>query len=211
MYLGLTGGIASGKNTVAEMFKNMGAYTIDADKISKEIMAPGGKAYDDVINTFGDSILDEQANINRKKLKEIVFNDISKREKLESIVHPAILAEEKRIVGRIKGKDDKALIITHAALIIEKGTFKRFDGVIVVFAEKEQQIERLMERDNIGREYAESIVDSQMSVNEKLKFADFIVDNSLSVDETYQDVKRVYEALKIYMYCDKQLKKVSGK
>ena len=207
MYLGLTGGIASGKNTVAKMFSELGAYTIDADEISREVMSCGHKTYDKIVENFGRDILKENNEIDRKALKKIVFDDDEKRRLLESIVHPAILTEEKRRVGEIKGRDDKAIIVTHAALIIEKGTFERFDGVIVVYAERQQQIKRLMERDSISKEYAEKIISSQMPLDEKIKYADFIIDNTGTLEDTKKDVLRVFNAIKIYKYCFRQLKK----
>ncbi len=207
MYLGLTGGIASGKNTVADMFSQLGAYTIDADEISREVMKPGHKAFDGVVDFFGNEILGEDGFIDRAKLKKIVFSDSSMRKRLEEIVHPEILAYEKKKVGRIKGNDDKAIIITHAALIIEKQTYGRFDGIIVVYAERNQQLKRLMARDNITVEYAEKIVSSQMSINEKIKYANFIVNNSKSLADTHRDVRRIFDVLNIYQYCMKQLKK----
>lgn len=207
MYLGLTGGIASGKNSVAEIFAELGAYTIDADEISRKVMRPGHATYDEVVAKFGSKILKENGEIDRQLLKKIVFDEPEKRKLLESIVHPAILKEEKRLVGEIKGVDDKAIIITHAALIIEKGTFGRFDGVIVVYATKEQQIKRLMERDSISREYAEKIISSQMPLDEKVKYADFIIDNTGTMEDTKKDVQRVFNAIKDYKYCFKQLRK----
>jgi len=207
VYLGLTGGIASGKNTVAKMFSALGAYTIDADEISREVMFCGHKTYDKIVENFGRSILKENNEIDRKALRKIVFDDAEKRKLLESIVHPAILEEEKRRVGEIKGRDDKAIIITHAALIIEKGTFERFDGVIVVYAERHQQIKRLMERDSISRVYAEKIISSQMPLDEKVKYADFIIDNTGTPEDTKKDVLRVFNAIKIYKYCFRQLRK----
>jgi len=207
VYLGLTGGIASGKNTVAKMFSELGAYTIDADEISREVMSCGHKTYDKIVENFGRDILKENNEIDRKALKKIVFDDDEKRRLLESIVHPAILTEEKRRVGEIKGRDDKAIIVTHAALIIEKGTFERFDGVIVVYAERQQQIKRLMERDSISKEYAEKIISSQMPLDEKIKYADFIIDNTGTLEDTKKDVLRVFNAIKIYKYCFRQLKK----
>ncbi|MEC9491769.1 dephospho-CoA kinase [Flexistipes sp.] len=211
MYLGLTGGIASGKNTVAKMFSSLGAYTIDADEISREVMSSGHKTYDKIVENFGRDILKENNEIDRKALRKIVFDNAEKRQLLESIVHPAILEEEKKRVGEIKGRDDKAIIITHAALIIEKGTFERFDGVIVVYAEREQQITRLIKRDSISREYAEKIISSQMPLDEKVKYADFIIDNTGTPEDTKQDVLRVFNAIKIYKYCFRQLRKKTSK
>jgi len=211
VYLGLTGGIASGKNTVAKMFSSLGAYTIDADEISREVMSCGHKTYDKIVENFGRGILKENNEIDRKALRKIVFDNAEKRKLLESIVHPAILEEEKKRVGKIKGRDDKAIIITHAALIIEKGTFERFDGVIVVYAEREQQITRLIKRDSISREYAEKIISSQMPLDEKVKYADFIIDNTGTPKDTKKDVLRVFNAINIYKYCFRQLRKKNSK
>lgn len=198
-YLGLTGGIATGKSTIAKFFEELGCYTIDADHISRIVMAKGGSAYLDIIRNFPD-ILDNNKEIDRNKLRNIVFNDQNKRLLLESIVHPKILEYEKKVVGEIKGKDDKGIIITHAALIIEKGTYDRFDGVILVYLDKETQIKRIIQRDKISEDEAKRIIDSQMSYEEKLKYADFVIDNSKDLIYTKNEVKRVFELIKKINY-----------
>ncbi|MCA1927834.1 MAG: dephospho-CoA kinase [Calditerrivibrio sp.] len=198
-YLGLTGGIATGKSTIAKFFEELGCYTIDADNISRIVMAKGGSAYKDIIENFPD-VLDDNGEINRGKLKKIVFNDQNKRLLLESIVHPKILEYEKKLVGEIKGKDDRGIIITQAALIIEKGTYNRFDGIILVYLDKDTQIKRVVQRDNISEDEAKRIIDAQMSYEEKLKYANFVIDNSKDLIYTQNEVKRVFELIKKINY-----------
>ncbi|MCD8492963.1 MAG: dephospho-CoA kinase, partial [Geovibrio sp.] len=121
MYLGLTGNIAGGKTTVAKMFERLGCYTIDTDILSRRVMAQGGAAYPVVVDTFGVDVVDSEGNIDRSALRKIVFNDDAARKRLEEIVHPAILKTEAKLVGEIKGKDDRAIILTQAALCVETG------------------------------------------------------------------------------------------
>nr|WP_278252228.1 dephospho-CoA kinase [Deferrivibrio essentukiensis] len=203
----MTGNIASGKSTVAKMFAELGCYTIDADEVSRKVMSKGESAYNGVVEYFGDNILDNNGNIDRVKLKGIVFNEPEKKEALEKIVHPAILEYEKKLVSNIKGKDDKAIILTQAALIIEKNTYDRFDAVMVVYVDEETQLQRLLKRDGIDKDLAMKIIKSQMPIEEKIKYADFIVDNSRDLEFTKSEVDRVFEAIKIYKYCQRQLKK----
>lgn len=195
MYLGLTGNIAGGKSTAAKMFERLGCYTIDTDILSRRVMAKEGLAYPSVVDSFGVDVLDKEGNIDRAVLRKVVFNDDSARKRLEEIVHPAILKTESRLVGEIKGKDDKAIILTQAALCVETGAYTRFDGLIVVYCEPEEQLKRLMLRDNISREDAEKIIRTQMPIDEKVKYADFIVDNSGTPEETEKEVKRVYDLI----------------
>ncbi|MCD8491938.1 MAG: dephospho-CoA kinase [Geovibrio sp.] len=195
MYLGLTGNIACGKSTVAKMFERLGCYTIDTDILSRRVMAQGGAAYPLVVDTFGVDVLDNEGNIDRAALRSIVFNDDAARKRLEEIVHPAILKAEAKLVGEIKGKDDRAIILTQAALCVETGAYTRFDGLVVVYCEPEEQRRRLMDRDDITGEEAEKIIRTQMPIDEKLKYANFVVNNSGTVDETEKDVKRVFDLI----------------
>ena len=168
--IGLTGGIACGKSKVADIFHELGFYTIDSDVISRKVMEKGESAYIKIVEYFGFDILDENENIIRKKLGSIVFTNKEKLKVLEEIVHPAIFDYEKKLRSQIYGKDDKAVIITHAAKMIESGSFTNYDALIVVTAEKNIQLERL-------------------------KFADFIIDNSSNLDNLYIEVKRVYNLI----------------
>lgn len=193
--IGLTGGIACGKNKVADIFHELGFYTIDSDVISRKVMEKGESAYIKIVEYFGFDILDENEKIIRKKLGSIVFTDKEKLKVLEEIVHPAIFDYEKKLRSQIYGKDDKAVIITHAAKMIESGSFTHYDALIVVTAEKNIQLERLIKRDNITYEQAQNILNNQLSNEERLKFADFIIDNSSNLDNLYIEVKRVYNLI----------------
>ena len=193
--IGLTGGIACGKSKVADIFHELGFYTIDSDVISRKVMEKGEIAYLKIVDYFGRDILDSNGEIIRKKLGSIVFTDKAKLKVLEEIVHPAIFDYEKKLRSQIYGKDDKAVIITHAAKMIESGSFSNYDALIVVTAEKNIQLERLIKRDNITYEQAQNILNNQLSNEERLKFADFIIDNSSNLDNLYIEVKRVYNLI----------------
>ena len=192
---GLTGGIACGKSKVADIFHELGFYTIDSDEVSRKVMEKGEIAYLKIVDYFGSDILDSNGEIIRKKLGSIVFSDKDKLKVLEEIVHPAIFDYEKKLRSQIYGKDDKAVIITHAAKMIESGSFSNYDALIVVTAGRNIQLERLIKRDNITYEQAENILDNQLSNDERLKFADFIIDNSSDLDNLYIEVKRVYNLI----------------
>lgn len=193
--IGLTGGIACGKNKVADIFHELGFYTIDSDVISRKVMEKGETAYLKIIEYFGNDILDDNGEIIRKKLGSIVFSNKEKLKVLEEIVHPAIFDYEKKLRSQIYGKDNKAVIITHAAKMIESGSFSNYDALIVVTADKNIQLERLIKRDNITYEQAQKILNNQLSNEERLKYAKFIIDNSSDIDNLYKEVKRVYNLI----------------
>ncbi|MCD8553992.1 dephospho-CoA kinase [Seleniivibrio sp.] len=203
MYLGLTGNIASGKSTAAMFFEKHGCYCIDTDEISRIVMSPGEKAYLGVVEAFGRDVVREDETLDRAKIRNIVFNDPEKRKILEGIVHPAILEYETKAVGRIKGKDDKAIIITQAALTVESGSYKRFDWLVVVYTDPKVQLQRVMKRDSITQEQAKKIIDAQMPIEEKLKYANFIIDNSADIDRLEREVRRVIELIKLIGKCTK--------
>lgn len=201
--IGMTGGIGSGKNQVAEIFNQLGFYTIDSDVSSRKVMEKGQHAYEKIVSFFGKDILDENGNIFRKKLGDIVFNDKAKLKTLESIVHPAIYEYEKKERSKIYGRDDKAVVITHAALIIESGSVDKYDALIVISCPDELQVKRVMQRDNFSEEKARNIVAHQMPNEERLKYADFIIDNSSTLDDLYNEVKRVHNLITQINYGEK--------
>ena len=204
--IGMTGGIGSGKNQVADIFNQLGFYTIDSDISSRKVMEKGEAAYEKIVSFFGSDILDENDNILRKKLGNIVFNDKAKLKTLENIVHPAIYEYEKKERSKIYGKDDKAVVITHAALIIESGSIDKYDALIVISCPDELQVERVMQRDNFSEEKARNIVSHQMPNEERLKYADFIIDNSSTLDDLYKEVKRVHNLITQINYGEKHNK-----
>lgn len=201
--IGMTGGIGCGKNKVAEMFNQLGFYTIDSDVSSRKVMEKGEPAYEKIVSVFGESILDEQGNILRKKLGHIVFNNKEKLKMLENIVHPAIYKYEKKERSKIFGRNDKAVVITHAALIIESKSIDKYDALIVISCPDEIQVKRVMQRDNFSEEKARNIVSHQIPNEERLKYADFIIDNSSTLDDLYKEVKRVHNLITQINYGEK--------
>jgi dephospho-CoA kinase len=193
--IGLTGNIASGKTEVANIFKELGAKVIDADKIAREVVEPGEIAWKEIIEEFGNNILNTDGSINRKKLGEIVFNDDTKREQLNRITHPRIMTKLKELIDKYK-KENGNLVIVEAALIVEKGgLLNLLDELIVVVTDEETQVERIMKRDGLRRDEALSRIKSQMPISEKTKQATHVIDNSGSLGESRKQVEEVWEKI----------------
>jgi dephospho-CoA kinase len=190
--IGLTGGIASGKNSVARIMESLGAVVIDADLLAREAVVPGEDAYRSIVREFGDAALNPDRTINRKALGRIVFADPAARKKLESITHPAIarLAEQRLADLR---EDGVPVAVYMAPLLIEAGVTSRVDEVWVVYADRETQLERLIRRDGISREEALQRIEAQMPMEEKRKLAKVVIDNSGTPEETVQKVRELWE------------------
>lgn len=203
MKVGLTGGIASGKNFIAGLFAEKGCYSLDADDVSRTVTAKGGLAYEAVIDAFGKGVLTPDGDIDRKKLREIVVEDKEKLKLLESIVHPAIAKYADKWSGEIKGRDDKAIIIYHAPLLLEAGGADKHDAIVVIWCSEKTQLARLKARGYPPYEDAVKLMKSQMPYEEKLKYADFVIDNNGSEEDARGEVDRVYNLLKIFNYADK--------
>jgi len=193
--VGLTGGIASGKNTVSRIFEGLGAKIIDADKISREVMKRGEVVYEKVVSHFGTGILRENGEIDRGKLAQIIFSDPKEREALNGITHPEIIKIEDRLCEDIIQKDPSSIIIVNAALLIEAGVFRRFDKLILIYASTETQIDRLIKRDGLERNEALMRINSQMPFEEKRGFADYIIDNDGPLERTRTICEEVYRDL----------------
>ncbi|MBF8435902.1 dephospho-CoA kinase [Halanaerobiaceae bacterium Z-7014] len=189
MALGLTGGIASGKTTAANFLESLGAKIIDADKIAHKIMKPEGSAYSDVVQFFGNNILNEDGSIDRKKLGEIVFNNSELRQKLEKITHPIIVRE---IKNRLINETDSNTIIV-APLLFEVGLDDLVDQVWVIYCSRETQIKRLKDRDNIARKAALARIDAQMPLDKKIKKADLAIENEGSIDDLKDKLREAWE------------------
>ena len=173
LIIGLTGGIASGKSTVSKFFSNLSIPIIDADQISHDLTKINGSAYSEVIEYFGENITGENGDIDRKKLGTIVFNSKSKKEKLESIIHPKVLST---IQAEIKSRRGEYKII-EVPLLIESGFQEFINRILVVDCSTETQMERLMKRDGVTEEYAKNILSNQIDRETRLKFANEIVIN----------------------------------
>ena len=195
LLLGLTGGIASGKTTVANMLAELGAYTIDFDVLAREVVEPGKPAWREIVEFFGRQVLNEDETLNRKKLSDIVFRDMEKRKKLESFTHPRIHQEFLKQVNQITAKDPNAIIQAVIPLLIEQNLQYIFHKIVVVYIPYEKQVERLMERDGISREQAENILRAQLPIDEKLGYADFVIHNEGSLEQTRQQIEELWRRL----------------
>ena len=191
---GLTGNIGSGKSTVAAMLREAGIPVLDADRISKEVTAPGGRAYDAVVQAFGRGIVRDDGSIDRKRLGEIVFSDPASRERLERITHPAILEAMKEAIAGIEREGHRATVV-EATLIHESGRKGLFDAVISVTCDRETAISRLAARDGMSRSQAEARLRAQMDADRKAGASDYVIDNSASPEETSRQVKRIARIL----------------
>lgn len=204
VFAGLTGGIATGKSVVSGMFRSLGAFIIDADVLAREIVIPGLPAWKAVVEAFGSEILLPDGNLNRAALGRIVFHDAAKRSILNSIMHPGILKEAARLRKKIGEEYPFAVVIFDAALLIESGAYEMVDLVILVYANKKLQINRLMNRDGLTREDALERINAQMPVAEKKNYADYIIDTSSSLkDDIEKQVRYVFEMLKSLSRKDK--------
>lgn len=195
-YFGLTGGIASGKSTVAEMFAELGAYIIDADKVGHQMLDSSGSAYQKIVHYFGDEILDSSGEIDRKLLGALVFADAEKLKALNAIVHPGIVAEVDGLAARRAAAQPGTVILVDAALIFEAGIGGSFRKVIVTWCRPEQQIERLMAKTGFGREEAGRRIAAQIPAEEKRRLADFVIDCSGTEVETQAQVQELFPKLK---------------
>ena len=203
--VGLTGGIASGKSVVGEMFVALGAHLVQADSISHQLMQPGEKVYYEVIAHFGRDILNPDGTVNRSKLAEAAFGKApsataSRIEELNRIVHPAVIRAQEEWMEKIGRQDPNAVAIVEAALIIEAGAAKRFDRLIVVTCSDEQRVARFAARQKLPLEAARKEVARRMAAQlpeaEKIKAADFVIDNSGSLDRTREQVRQVWQRLR---------------
>jgi dephospho-CoA kinase len=193
--VGLTGGIACGKSTVARMLVEKGAVLIDFDDLTHAVEEPDGPTWREIVDHFGESILLPDRRIDRRKLGAIVFTDREKREILNNIVHPAVLAEWRKRLGEIEKERADAVVLSDIPLLIEVGMEKMVDVVLLVCIPPEDQIRRLMARNGFTREEAGRRVAAQMPIMEKIPRADIVIRNEGSVEETSRAVDRVWEEL----------------
>lgn len=195
--VGITGGIASGKSLVLNTFMTLGAYAIDCDALSREVVIPCSKAWWEIVNFFGKGILKNDLEIDREKLRGIVFGDSEKLDVLEKIIHPEVRRKCTERVEAIKKIElaPNALVVIDVPLLMELGIQKEFDKVIVVYVSEGVQIKRVMERDGGTEEDAKKMIELQMPLKEKLKFADIVINNEGTHEETEKQVRNVFHAL----------------
>jgi dephospho-CoA kinase len=199
--VGLTGGIASGKSVVGEMFAALGADVIQADEISHQLMQPGEEVYQEVVRHFGAGILNLDGSVHRARLAELVFGSKPSRvQELNQIVHPAVIGQQQEWMEQVSRREPHGVAMVEAALILEAGMAQSLDRLVVVTCRPEQRIERLARRLKVDEETAAAEVSRRMAAQlpdqEKVKAANYVIDNSGSLDETRQQVQEVYEELK---------------
>lgn len=189
MNIGLTGGIASGKSTVAELLARRGAIVIDADLLAREVVEPGAPALAEVARVFGASVLSEDGSLNRKQLGQLVFSDAGKRKILEDILHPPIrkLMRERMEEGRRLFPDK--LVVVDVPLLYESHLEEEFEEVLVVYVDPAVQIERLMTRNGLTRQEAQLRLDAQIPIQWKREWADYVIDNGGQPEETVAQVE----------------------
>lgn len=193
--LGLTGSIAVGKSFVSAVFAELGAAVLDADAVSREVVEPNTAGWRQIVETFGETVLNTDSTLDRAKLGEIVFSDEHKREKLNKIVHPLVFTAQSNWLDKIAHANENAVAIIDAALMIETGNWRNFDKVIVVWCDSQTQIKRLMLRNNLTEPQAVQRIAAQMPQDEKKKYADFMIDSSNGFDDTRLQTAAIYQEL----------------
>jgi dephospho-CoA kinase len=193
--VGLTGGIGSGKSTVAKILAELGAPSFAADKVGHDIYSPGGPAYQDVIAAFGPTILAPDGTIDRKKLGPIVFADPAQLKRLESIVHPRMFERMRGMVAQMRGDGVKAPIVIEAAILIEAKWQPLFNEIWLVMAPRERVIERVELERGLKREQTEARIKAQLSDDERLKHSSLVIDNSGTIEDLRAKVGVLWQEL----------------
>ncbi|MDQ5846966.1 MAG: dephospho-CoA kinase [Acidobacteriota bacterium] len=194
--VGLTGSIAVGKSFVTDVLAELGCHVLDADEIAREVVAPGSAALKQVTSEFGTEALQADGTLDRATLGSIVFANPEKRQLLNSILHPYIIAAQDQRLREWEAGDPYGIGVVDAALIVESGGYKRFDKLIVVHCRPDVQLQRLMKRSGLSQAEAEQRIQSQMPQQEKKKFADFLIDTSDGFEATREQTEQVYAALR---------------
>jgi dephospho-CoA kinase len=195
LVVALTGGIASGKSTVARILKELGCHVIDYDKISRSVVEPGKPAWNDIVHWFGREVLLPDETLNRPALGAIVFTDPEQRKKLESFVHPRISEEQKKMLSEIARQEPSAIVVIDVPLLYEVKLDSYFSKVILAYAPPDVQLQRLMARDGFSRKEAQSRLDAQIKIDDKVSRADFVIHNEGGLDETREQVENLYREL----------------
>ena len=188
LVIGVTGGIGSGKTTVANLFASLGVPVIDADKLARQMVAPGQPAYEEILRHFGPEVLSESGELDRRQLRERIFSDSAKRDRLEAIVHPRVYAQMKQQLDCLQ--TPYAIIVV--PLLIESGTRELVDRVLVVDSPEELQIERTHRRDGTTRAAVQKILDAQLDRSARLSAADDVIENDASMGTLEKLVSKLH-------------------
>ncbi|HZK12233.1 MAG TPA: dephospho-CoA kinase [Atribacterota bacterium] len=197
LIVGLTGGIVGGKSTVASMFRDLGAKIIDADKLGHSVILPYKPAWKKIVKLYGKDILRNDLTIDRKKLGKTVFTNQILLKKLNEITHPEIIKIIKKEINSARNKthNQQIILMIDAALIYEIKIDRFMDKIIVVYIDKDEQIKRLIKRNNLSKDEASQRIKSQMPMEIKVEMADYVIDNNNSLDETKKQVEKIWKSL----------------
>ncbi len=198
--VGITGGIACGKTTVTELLAEKGAIPINADEIGHQLLKADSPVIDELTESFGIEILDENGDVSRKKMGKIVFNDKKEREKLNAILHPLIIKRSRIRARELVTDDPSSVVLLDAPLLIEAGAYNTVDLIVVVTSSHEKQLRRIIDRSkgqnrHITKTEAQARIDAQMPLSEKVKYADVVIENNGSPDELKKQVDKLWERL----------------
>ncbi len=193
--VGLTGSIGVGKSYVAGILSELGCHVLDADQTAREVVAPGSAGCSAVVAAFGKEVLLDDGTLDRQLLGSLIFGDEKKRQLLNSILHPYIIAKQDEQLREWEAENADGIAVVDAALMIESGGYKRFEKLIVVHCRPEVQLERVMSRNGLSREEAQKRIDAQMPQAAKQKFADYLIDTSEGFQTTRKRTLQVYEEL----------------
>jgi dephospho-CoA kinase len=196
LIVGLTGGIATGKSTVTEMFRERGVVILDFDVMSRDVVEPDTPAWHDIVAHFGESILSADRTLDRAKIGDIVFPDAEERKKLEGFIYPRLFEEYNRLLSEIEEADPDALVLVDTPLLFEAKLEGMFGKILVVYATRELQIERLTERDGLDMDAVLARIDAQMPTEEKLEGADYVIRNCGSLEGVERAVEEILADLK---------------
>jgi len=200
--VGLTGGLASGKSFVGHQLAALGCLLIEADELGHQVLEPGGEAYAPVVAEFGREILTPDGAIDRRKLASIVFHQPERLEKLNSLVHPPVRARTRQLIDEFAQREPHGIAVIEAAILIETGSWRGYDRLIVAVCSEEQQIERAMARDRLSREAVLDRLSRQMPLADKVKYADYVIDTSGTKPRTIEQTRNVYASLRSLNPCD---------
>jgi dephospho-CoA kinase len=195
LLVALTGGIATGKSIVAQVWEQLGCYVHESDSLAHRLQTPHQPAWKAIVAHFGEKILHPDKTINRRALGDIVFADIKERHFLDNLLHPLVMEKKKELVQKLMAEDRYKIFVSVAALTIEAGFSEFFDKIVVVHCTPEIQMKRLMERDSIDRNNALDKISSQMPQEEKIKHANYTIDTSGSLRQTLEGAEQVFRNL----------------
>jgi dephospho-CoA kinase len=195
--VGLTGGYASGKSFIAAELERLGAKLIRADELGRAAIEPNGPAYADVVREFGPEILLPHGKVDRRKLAAIVFPDEARLKRLNALVHPHVFREEQARAEAFAHQDESAIVVVEAAIMIEVGTYRRYDKLIVAVCPQQVQIARAMARDGFTEAEVRARLSRQMPLAEKAKLADFRIDTSGAKEHTLAQTRTIWKQLRV--------------